>query len=114
MRLSDLADEFLLDCRSRRLSPRTIAWYEANLRYFREWLREEDLEDDLHALNLTSARRYSHHLAERPARLATFVSVGARRGVHALTTGPRLISPCSASGYLRTLKVFSRWLADEV
>lgn len=70
-----------------RLSPRTIAWYEANLRYFREWLREEGLEDDLHALFLANARRYGHHLAERPARLATFVAAGGQRGVHALTTG---------------------------
>ncbi len=96
-----------------RLSPRTIACYEANLRYFREWLREEGLEDDLRALILANARRYGHHLAERPARLATFVAGGARRGVQAFTTGSRPISPFSASGYLRTLKVFTRWLADE-
>lgn len=113
MRLTALTDEFLLDCRARRLSPRTIAWYEANLRYFREWLGEDGQDDDLRALTLSNARRYSHHLAERPARLATFVATGARRGVHALTTGSRPISPVSASGYLRTLKVFSRWLADE-
>ena len=38
MLLSALVDEFLLDCKSRRLAPKTVAWYGANLRYFLGWL----------------------------------------------------------------------------
>lgn len=37
--LSVLIDEFLLDGRARRLAPKTLSSYAANLRYFLEWLR---------------------------------------------------------------------------
>src|SRR5262245_40662439 len=63
MQLSALADEFLLDCRARRLSPRTIAWYRSNLRYFLDWLAGEGVPDRLASFTLQQARRYSHMLA---------------------------------------------------
>jgi len=113
MRLADLFEEFLTDCRARRLSPKTVSWYASNLRYFREWLAAQGLGDDLAAYTLTNARRYSQTLAERTVLEATFVSEGGKRGVHALRETDRQLSPSSAIGYLRTLKTVSRWLAAE-
>lgn len=113
MQLSALADEFLLDCRARRLSPRTITWYRSNLRYFLDWLAGEGEPDRLASFTLQQARRYSHMLAERSALQATFVSGGKKHGVHAMIETDRPLSANTVSGYLRTLKVFSRWLAAE-
>jgi integrase/recombinase XerD len=113
MQLSALVDEFLLDCRARRLSPRTIAWYRGNLRYFLDWLAEQGAPDHLASFTLQQARRCSHALTERSVRQGTFVSDGGRRGVHALIETDRPLSANTVSGYLRTLKVFSRWLAAE-
>jgi len=113
MRLSDLVEEFVLDCRTRRLSPKTVSWYASNLRYYLEWLREQGLADDLSAFTLAHARRYAQALAERTVREATFVSIGGKRGVHALRETDRALSPNSIIGYLRSLKTFARWLAAE-
>lgn len=113
MQLSAVADEFLLDCRARRLSPRTITWYRGNLRYFLDGLAQEGAPDKLASFTLQHARRYSHALAERSVRQGTFVSAGGKRGVHALIETDRPLSANTVSGYLRTLKVFSRWLAAE-
>ncbi|HET8627151.1 MAG TPA: tyrosine-type recombinase/integrase [Thermomicrobiales bacterium] len=113
MLVSDLIDEFLIDCRSRRLAPKTIAWYGANLRYFREWLAREGQADSLASFTLANGRRYSRWLSERTARRGTFLAQGGKRGAYALveTDGP--LAANTAFGYLRTLKTFSRWLAAE-
>jgi site-specific recombinase XerD len=81
MRLSALIEEFLVDCRSRRLSPKTVSWYQANLRYFLDWLLAHDRADALQAFTLTNARRYIQELAERMARQGIFVGGAPRRGV---------------------------------
>ena len=113
MKLSALIEEYLIDCRARRLAPRTIAGYRAFLGYFRDWLLAAGHPDDLRSLTLANARRYSQQLAERPAQRATFVAAGAGRGVHALVPGDAPLKALSAYGYLRPLKTFSRWLAAE-
>jgi site-specific recombinase XerD len=113
MELDALIEEFLVDCRSRRLSPRTLRWYEANLRYFTDWLTALGERPTLAAFTLANGRRYSQWLSERTVRQATFVSAGGRRGVHALVETDRPLAATSVMGYLRTLKRFSRWLAAE-
>ena len=113
MQLSALVDEFLLDCRSRRLASKTIAWYGANLRYYLEWLAAEGLPDALASFTLASGRRYSQALSERTARRATFVAAGARRGLHRLEETDQPLAANTAFGYLRVLKTFTRWLAAE-
>lgn len=113
MRLSAVMEEFLLDCRSRRLAPKTVAWYQANLRYFRDWLAAHGYPDNLSAFTLANARRYSQALADRTVRQGTFVAGGARRGVYALVETDKPLSTNTVAGYLRTLRVFSRWLAAE-
>lgn len=113
MRLSDLIEEFCVDCRTRRLSPKTVGWYASNLRYFLEWLRAQGLADDLAALTLPTARRYSQAIATRTVREATFVGNGGKRGVHALKETDRPLAANTLIGYLRSLKIFARWLADE-
>ncbi len=113
MLLSALVDEFLLDCKSRRLAPKTVSWYGANLRYFLEWLAAEGQPDALAAFTLAGGRRYSTSLTERTARRATFVAAGTRRGVHKLEETDQPLAANTACGYLRVLKTFSRWLAAE-
>ncbi len=78
MDLAALIQEFLVDCRARRLSPKTIGWYADNLRYFTDWLAAQGDPPTLAAFTLTNGRRYSHWLAERTAKQPTFVSTGGR------------------------------------
>jgi integrase/recombinase XerD len=111
--LSILIDEFLLDGRARRLAPKTLASYAANLRYFLEWLEREGQPDALAGFTLGNGRRYAQALADRTARRATFVAAGGSRGVHALVDSDEALKPNTAFGYLRVLKTFSRWLAAE-
>lgn len=59
MLIADSIDEFLIDRRSRRLAPKTIAWYGANLRYFREWLVREVHTDGLASFTVANGRRYN-------------------------------------------------------
>ena len=113
MQLSELVHEFLIDCRSRRLAAKTIAWYGANLRYFLEWLAREGQPDALASFTLANGRRYSQGLSERTARRGTFVNGRQRRGVYAQLETDTPLAANTAFGYLRTLKTFSRWLAAE-
>jgi integrase/recombinase XerD len=113
MLLSALVDEFLLDCKSRRLAPKTVSWYRANLRYFLEWLAARGQPDALAAFTLANGRRYSTSLSERTAQRATFVAAGTRRGVHKLEETDQPLAANTAFGYLRVLKTFSKWLAAE-
>jgi len=113
MRLSALIEEFVIDCRSRRLSPKTVSWYQANLRYFLDWLLAHDELDALHAFTLVNARRYSQDLAERGARQGTFVGGASQRGVYAFIETDVPLTANTITGYLRTLKTFSRSLAAE-
>lgn len=113
MKLTDLIDEFLIDCRSRRLAAKTIAWYGSNLRYFQRWLADEGHADSQSSFILANGRRYSQWLSERTARRGTFVGDGGRRGVYAQIETEDRLAANTAFGYLRTLKTFSRWLAAE-
>src|SRR5436309_4583551 len=113
MQLSELVHEFLIDCRSRRLAAKTIAWYGANLRYFLEWLAREGQPDALASFTLANGRRYSQGRSERTARRGTFVNGRQRRGVYAQLETDTPLAANTAFGYLRTLKTFSRWLAAE-
>src|SRR2546423_14079850 len=81
MKLSDLIEEYLIDCRARRLAPKTIAAYRASLRYFLDYLLARGRTDALASFTLADARRYSQTLSERTARRGTFVAGRApRRG----------------------------------
>ena len=52
MDLAALIQEFLVDCRARRLSPKTIGWYADNLRYFLDWLAAQGDQPTLAAFTL--------------------------------------------------------------
>src|SRR5262245_48396984 len=113
MLVSDLIDEFLIDCRSRRLAPKAIAWYGSNLRFFREWRAREGHADGLATVSLANVPRYSQWLTERTALRGTFPAKGGRRCEYALVETDAPLAANSAFGYLRVLKTFSRWLAAE-
>jgi hypothetical protein len=59
LQLSALIEEYLVDCRARRLAPKTIAGYRAFLGYFHSWLLAAGHPDGLRSFTLAHARRYS-------------------------------------------------------
>ncbi len=48
-------EEFLLDCRPRRLAPKRVSWYAGNLRYFHDWLMAQGGADQLSSFTLQNA-----------------------------------------------------------
>ena len=112
-KLSALIEEYLIDCRARQLAPKTIAGYASFLGYFASFLQALDQPDTLGTFTLAHARRYSQELSTRGAIRNTFVAANGIRGVHAAVPSAEPLKANTLFGYLRPLKTFSRWLADE-
>jgi len=112
-KLSALIDEYILDCRARQLAPKTIAGYASFLQYFASYLGAIGQSDSIGAFTLAHARRYSQDLSTRGAIRNTFVAANGIRGVHAGVPSTEPLKANTLFGYLRPLKTFSRWLADE-
>ncbi len=111
--LSALIEEFLHDCRARRLAPKTVRGYESSLGYFAAFLLASATPDTLASFTLANGRRYSYSLTDRVAQRGTFVAGDGIRGIYAAVPSGDLLKPNTLFGYLRPLKTFSRWLADE-
>ncbi|HEY8598175.1 MAG TPA: tyrosine-type recombinase/integrase [Thermomicrobiales bacterium] len=113
MKLSVLVEEYLIDCRVRQLSAKTIAGYRSFLNYFVNFLLENDCPDTLASFTLANGRKYSQSLVERAARRGTFVAAGQTRGVYSLVQSETPLKANTTFGYLRPIKTLSRWLAAE-
>ncbi len=57
-------EAFFLDCRSRRLKPTTLEWYDYMLKPFLKWLMEEHQVDQLEHVTASHIRMYLLHLQE--------------------------------------------------
>lgn len=112
-KLSALIEEYLIDCRARQLALKTIAGYASFLRYFAAFLQAIEHPDTLGAFTLAHARRYSQELSTRGAIRNTFVAANDICGVNAAVPSAKPLKANTLFGYLRPLKTFGRWLADE-
>ncbi len=86
--LDQVVASFLVDCRARALSPKTLEQYEWAIRSFRSTLPAEAHEQVLAQLDPDTVRTWCEHLGRR------------RR-------------PASVRSAVRALKVFSRWIERE-
>jgi site-specific recombinase XerD len=100
-------------CRAPGESPKTIAGYASFLRYFASFLQAIGHPDTLGAFTLAHARRYSQELSTRGAIRNTFIAANGIRGVDAAVPSAKPLKANTLFGYLRPLKTFGRWLADE-
>ncbi len=96
-----LIDLFLATKKTEGKSPKTITWYGEFLRKFLEYLGTEAKIGDF---TLDSARSFVAHLQSRTCRFENHPLSPRQEGG---------LSPFTIHGYVRTLKAFSSWLAEE-
>ncbi len=65
MTIENLAKEFILDCKVRNLSPRTVHNYEKQLAYFTRFLKETEGVKDLDELKPVHVKRFIVMLQEK-------------------------------------------------
>lgn len=101
--LSHLVEGFVLHCRSKGLSPRTIAWYQQKLGHFRAYLETQGIPTEPTSITPTHVRLFIYRMQA--------TKLGENNAHIPLTDKP--ISAFTVQGYVRTLKAFFSWLVSE-
>ncbi|MFC2014213.1 tyrosine-type recombinase/integrase [Chloroflexota bacterium] len=102
-KLNKLIEYYEVCNRAEGKSPKTISWYSANLKNFRNYLKNRHLSDSLDNIDIKLLREYVLYLLKRT-----------RYENHPYT--PAKTEPLSAAtvhGYVRTLRAFFNWLIAE-
>lgn len=103
MKITKAIEGYIIDCRTRNLSHKTIIWYKQKLEYLARWLDEE--EDIEHLDRVTIAH------------LRTFVLDLQMAQVGRTTVNKRgemsEISPVTVKGYVQVIKGFFNWCFSE-
>lgn len=100
MTLPVLIDLFIATKQSENKSANTLKWYRHMLSKFSDFLGGGTIKD----FTLNNARAFVMHLQEREVRYENHPMSPIKQGG---------LRPSSVHGYVRTLKVFSSWLADD-
>jgi site-specific recombinase XerD len=101
--LDRLIESYILCCATEGKSPKTINWYSANLRRFRDYLTREGLATGVTDIGTNEARQFIFHLQNNVRRWETSIYINDSRG----------LSSFSVHGYARTIKAFWTWLLAE-
>lgn len=105
MKLEQSIKGYILDCKVRGRSHRTIEWYEQKLKYFTHWLVEEEEVSVLDKVTITHLRSFVLHIQTE--------TVG-RRAVNKEDGGNAIqISPLTVKGYVQVIKGFFNWCYNE-
>ncbi|HEX6797180.1 MAG TPA: tyrosine-type recombinase/integrase [Ktedonobacterales bacterium] len=100
--LTHLVTAYLEDLQVRNYKPKTIHGYAKNLSMFVNWA-ETQSATTLADLNPDLVKRYIRYLQEKPKY--------AERGY--ATLGAERVSAAAIRNYIRDVKTFARWLAEE-
>jgi integrase/recombinase XerC/integrase/recombinase XerD len=101
--LSEFIDYYEICNRAEDKSPKTVAWYSANLKAFYNYLKDRHLPDTIDILDIKVLRQYVLYLLKKNKYQG-----------HPIT--PEKQEPLSASsvhGHVRTLRAFFSWLVSE-
>jgi len=101
--LSEFIDYYEICNRAENKSPKTVAWYSANLKSFHNYLKSRHLPDTLDNIDVKVLRQYVLYLLKKN-----------RYHGHPIT--PEKAEPVSAAtvhGHVRTLRAFFSWLVAE-
>ena len=102
-KLSECIDYYEVCNRAEGKSPKTISWYSANLRRFRNYLKSRHLPDSLDNIDTKLLREYVLYLLKRN-----------KFAHHPYTPEkPEFISAATVHGHVRTLRAFFSWLVRE-
>jgi site-specific recombinase XerD len=101
--LSEFIDYYEICNRAEDKSPKTVAWYSANLKSFHNYLKSRHLPDTLDNIDILVLRQYVLYLLKR-------------NKYHGHPITPEKTEPLSAAtvhGHVRTLRAFFNWLVAE-
>ncbi len=102
-KLSELIEYYEVCNRAEGKSPKTISWYSANLKSFRNYLKNRHLPDSLDNIDTKLLREYVLYLMKRT-----------RYNGHPYTPAKtELLSSATIHGHVRTLRAFFNWLVVE-
>jgi len=102
-KLSELIDYYEICNRAESKSPKTISWYSAGLKNFRNYLKNRHLSDSLDNIDTKLLREYVLYLLKKT-----------RYENHPYTPAKtELLSTSTVHGHVRTLRAFFNWLVAE-
>ncbi len=102
-KLSELIEYYEVCNRAEGKSPKTISWYSANLKSFRNYLKNRHLPDSLDNIETKLLREYVLYLLKKT-----------RYENHPYTPAKiELLSAATVHGHVRTLRAFFNWLVVE-
>ena len=102
-KLSELIEYYEVCNRAEGKSPKTISWYSANLKSFRNYVKSRHLPDSLDTIDTKLLREYVLYLMKRT-----------RYNGHPYTPAKtELLSSATIHGHVRTLRAFFNWLVVE-
>ena len=102
-KLFELIEYYEVCNRAEGKSPKTISWYSANLKSFRNYLKKRHLPDSLDNIGTKLLREYVLYLMKRT-----------RYDGHPYTPAQtELLSSATIHGHVRTLRAFFNWLVRE-
>jgi site-specific recombinase XerD len=102
-KLSELIEYYEVCNKAESKSTKTISWYSANLKNFRNYLKNRHLSGSLDHIDTKLLREYVLYLLKRK-----------RFENHPYTPAkPELLSTATVHGHVRTLRAFFNWLVSE-
>ena len=101
--LSEFIDYYEVCNRAEDKSPKTVAWYTANLKSFNNYLKSHHLPDTPDRIDIKVLRQYVLYLLKKKKYQG-----------HPITPEKKEpLSPSSVHGHVRTLRAFFNWLVAE-
>jgi site-specific recombinase XerD len=101
--LSGCIDYYEICNRAEDKSPKTVAWYTANLKSFHTYLKNRHLPDTLDKIDIKVLRQYILYLLKKN-----------KYHGHPITPEkPETLSAATVHGHVRTLRAFCNWLVAE-
>lgn len=103
MKISEAIKGYIIDCRTRRRSHRTIEWYQQKLNVFANWLSEEEDIHRLEQITIAHLRSFVLHIQSAQVGRTTINKDG----------DMSQISPLTIKGYVQVIKGFCTWCHNE-
>lgn len=103
MKISEAIKGYILDCKVRGRSHRTVGWYEQKLNYVARWLAEEEEAQRLEQVTVAMLRAFVLHMQAAPVGRTTVNKAGEMSQ----------ISPLTVKGYVQVIKGFFTWCYRE-
>jgi integrase/recombinase XerD len=100
--IADLVQAYLSDLEVRGYKPKTLSGYSTNLKTFARWAAETGAEQLSH-FDADLAKSYIRHLHDKPR--------WSERHYKKVVNG--VVAPAAIRNYVRDLKTFAAWLAEE-